>query len=171
MIRNALALDADPPPECLAGPGDLPLLLDEVHRFVAAFVRPAADAEDATAEAFRAALGRLRFPLPRHEARAFLLKVARRRIADHRRRRRHEPLHDSLSHASDPTLGPAVRAVLAAMPEDQAAALVLKYALGLSAEETAETLGKSLAATNSLLQRARAGFAQRGAFLNETEDR
>ncbi len=166
MIPTALALDADPPPETLAGPADLPLLLDEIHRFVAAFVRPAADAEDVTAEAFRAALGRLRFPLPRHEARAWLLKVARRRIADHRRRRRHERLDENLSRERDPSLGPAVRAVLGELPEDQAAALVLKYALGLSAEETAQTLGRSLAATNSLLQRARAAFAHKGASLN-----
>ena len=171
MIRTALALETEPPPETLAGPADLPLLLDEVHRFVAAFVRPDADAEDATAETFRVALGRLRFPIPRHEARAWLLKVARRRIADHRRRRRHAPLDEGLTEAKDPTLGPAVRAVLAQIPEDQAAALVLKYALCLSAEETAQTLGKSLAATNSLLQRGRTAFAHKGAFLNEERDR
>lgn len=166
MIPTSLALDADPPPEALAAPADLTLLLDEIHRFVAAFVRPAADAEDVTAEAFRAAFGRLRFPIPRHEARAFLLAVARRRIADHRRKRRHEALSETLSTESDPSVGPAVRAVLAELPEDQAAALVLKYALGLSVEETAATLKKSLAATNSLLQRARAAFAEKGASLN-----
>ena len=171
MTEAAFVLEIDPPPESLAGASDLPLLLDEVHRFVAAFVRPAADAEDATAETFRAALGKLRFPMPRHEARAWLLRVARRRIADHRRRRKHGPLDESLATESDPTLGPAVRAVLAELPEDQAAALVLKYALGLSAEETAQTLKKSLAATNSLLQRGRAAFAQKGAFLNEGEER
>lgn len=167
MTPLALALDAEPPPETLQGPADLPLLLDEVHRFVAAFVRPAADAEDATAEAFRAALGRLRFPITRAEARSWLLRVARRRVADHRRRRRHVPLDEGLAVSGDPTLGPAVRAVLAQLPEAQATALVLKYALGLSAEETADTLGKSLAATHSLLQRGRAAFAQKGAFLGE----
>lgn len=167
MTEAALALEIDPPPESLAGPDDLPRLLDEVHRFVAAFVRPAADAEDVTAETFRAALGKLRFPIPRSEARAWLLKVARRRIVDHRRKRRHDRLDESLATTGDPNLGPAVRAVLAGLPEEQAAALVLKYALGLSAGETAETLGKSLAATTSLLQRARAAFAQKGASLGE----
>jgi len=166
MTSTMLALDVDTPPEMLNSSADLPLLLNEVHRFVAAFVRPTADAEDATAEAFRAALQRLRFPIPRHEARAWLLSVARRRIADHRRRRRHLPLDAGLATSDEPTLGPAVRAVLAQLPEEQAAALVLKYALGMSAEETAQALRKSVPATNSLLQRARAAFAVQGASLD-----
>lgn len=170
MNPTALVCDTDPPPELLTRADDLCLLLDDVHRFVAAFVRPVADAEDVTAETFRAALGKLRFPMPRHEARAWLLAVARRRIADHRRRRRHRRLDEQVAAESDPNLGPAVRAILSELPEDQASALVLKYALGMSAEETAQILRKSVAATNSLLQRARAAFAQRGASLVETEN-
>lgn len=163
---TTLALDAPSPPETLASADDLLPLLDEVHRFVGAFVRPAADAEDATAETFRAALGRLRFPIRRPEARAWLLAVARRKIADHHRRRRHAPLEaETPAPSADADLGPAVRALLAAMPPDQAQALVLKYVLGLSTEETARALGRSPAAANSLLQRARATFAARGASL------
>lgn len=169
MTTSAIALDADPPPQTLSAASDLPLLLEEVHRFVGAFVRPAADAEDATAETFRAALGRMRFPIPRAEARAWLFAVARRRIADHARRRRHAPLTEMTAPVGDAEIGPAVRAVLAALPPDQAQALVLKYALGFSTDETARALGRSPAATNSLLQRARAAFAERGASLVEAE--
>lgn len=168
MTTSTLALDADPPPQTLATAGDLSLLLEEVHRFVGAFVRPAADAEDATAETFRAALGRLRFPIERAEARAWLFAVARRKIADHARRRRHAPLAEIVAPATDPEIGPAVRAVLATLPADQAQALVLKYALGFSTEETARALGRSTGAANSLLQRARAAFTVHGASLVET---
>ena len=152
----------------LGGPEELPLLLEEVHRFVAAFVRHAADAEDVTAETFRAALGRLRFPIPRAEARTWLLTVARRRTVDHLRRENRRgcaPLEETPAPSVDAEIGPAVRAVLRAMPPDAAQALVLKYVLGLTTPETARALGRSPAAANSLLQRARAEFAARGADL------
>lgn len=51
-----------------------------------------------------------------------------------------------------------VQAVLASLPETQRSALLLRDQLGMSYEEVAETLGKSLGATKVIIHRARAAF-------------
>ncbi len=55
----------------------------------------------------------------------------------------------------------AVRSVLVTLPEAQRSALLLRDMVGLSYDEVAETLGKSLGATKVLIHRARAGFRAR----------
>ena len=47
--------------------------------------------------------------------------------------------------------------------------LVLKYVNGLSIEEIAKVIGKSAAATNSLLQRARQSLRERSQHLIEAQ--
>ena len=64
-----------------------------------------------------------------------------------------------------------LREMLAALPEDQREALLLHYVEGLPQAEMAVVLGRSPAAVNSLLQRARAAVYRQGHdyFLGESE--
>jgi RNA polymerase sigma-70 factor (ECF subfamily) len=176
LKATAVAL-ADPPTDRpLASVSTQSELADQflidVLKFVSAFIRPRADAEDVTAETFRSALTSLRLPKSHQEARAWLLKVARRRIADHIRQRKRrpdstrpdEPQQDQRNSLAT---GASVRAILAEMPADQSAALVMKYSLGMTSEEIGQSIGRSVAATNSLLQRGRAIFQDRAQSLLE----
>lgn len=146
--------------------------LEDVLRYVGAFVRPEAEAEDVTMEVFHAAYLSLRKLKRDDDPRLWLLGIARRKVADSLRksyRRREEPLaeiahRDRHEQVEDAAM---VRQVLAELTEDQRAALVLKYMNELSIEEIGQVLGRSTAATNSLLQRSREAFYARGAALFE----
>lgn len=129
-------------------------------------------AEDLTQEVFVTAArtwsagGRARVTLP------WLLTVARSRLIDHYRaeQRRHRNLQAAWSarsrrvaasaeDSSEATrLAPATEAALAALSGPQRAALVLHHLDDLSVAEVAETLARSVPATESLLARARRSF-------------
>lgn len=152
------------------------LYLDDVFRYVSAFVRPPAEAEDVTMEVFYAAftsLGKLR---RKDDPRLWLLGIARRKVADslRKRYRRHEEQLAASTASENPDIdGVVVLAqVLDQLPKDQSEALVLKYVTGLSIDEIGVALGRSTAAANSLLQRARGAFYDLGAshFLDPKED-
>nr|WP_246386200.1 sigma-70 family RNA polymerase sigma factor [Armatimonas rosea] len=141
------------------------------------------DAEDATAETFAAAFSSVaRCPADASLHRAWLLGIARRKVADlHRKRyRRRESLVESLPEPPDSAPTPEAHALRAedalqlrravlALPPNQRDALLLKYVDGLTMPEIGTVLGKSEAAVNSLIQRARATvFARTAAhFLPE----
>lgn len=175
-----------------ATPGSLrERYLDPVYAFVARRVRERGDAEDITAETFAAAyaaIGRCPAPGPdgADPARAWLLAIARRKVADLARRqmRRPEaPLSDALvetwqggrsaeAEALDSEAAAAIRRVVESLKPEQREVLLLKYADGLSLDEIGQLLGKSPAAVSSLLQRARAAAYQRGsAYFVEGESR
>lgn len=115
----------------------------------------------------------------------WLLGIARRKITDyHRRRSRKEGRTQALTEdcptpASD--LPEAIfergdrlrliRAMLTRLPIDQRDALLLHYVEGLPQVEVAIVLGRSPAAVNSLLQRARVAVYKQGQdyFLGESE--
>lgn len=131
------------------------------------------DAEDATAEAFAAAFVHLHRCPPLPEAqRAWLLGIAKKKVADLLRKRyRHQTALLS-SEPTDPAPTPEAAALRAEesaelrrqvmkLPPDQREALLLKYADGLSVAEVGAVLGKSDAAVSSLLQRARATLIAR----------
>lgn len=145
------------------------------------------DAEDATAETFAAAFSSLR-RCPRDEAlhRAWLLGIARRKVADllRKRYRRNESVPDTLPELPDPSPSPealalrhadarALRRAVHSLAPLQCEALLLRFVDDLSAAEIGQVLGKSEAAVNSLLQRARASVFERAAyhFLPEEESR
>jgi RNA polymerase sigma-70 factor (ECF subfamily) len=81
----------------------------------------------------------------------------------HRARRRAEPAHveQIAAQASDPALGPDVRAVLARLAPEQRAILVLRDLEGLSEDEAAAQLGVAKGTVKSRLFRAREAFAKR----------
>jgi RNA polymerase sigma-70 factor (ECF subfamily) len=170
--------------------------VDDVFRYVSRRVPRREEAEDITAEVFAAAF----VDLPRFRGQCapylWLLGIARRKIVDSLRRRavRRETLASEL-----PDVGPGgdplperpaaaegpeealeraeeqrvVRELVEQLNEDQREALLLQYVEGLSIAEIAAVLGRSPAATNSLLQRARAALFRRGHsyFLGEDEGR
>jgi RNA polymerase sigma-70 factor (ECF subfamily) len=168
--------------------------VDDVFRYVSRRVPRREEAEDITAEVFAAAF----VELPRFRGQCapylWLLGIARRKIVDSLRRRavRRETLASELADAApgaDPlperpaaAEGPeealeraeeqrVVRELVEQLNEDQREALLLQYVEGLSIAEIAAVMGRSPAAANSLLQRARAALFRRGRsyFLGEDE--
>jgi RNA polymerase sigma-70 factor (ECF subfamily) len=159
--------------------------LQAVFTYVSARVPDRTEAEDITAEVFAAALSAL--PKFRGDSGhyAWLLGIAHRKIVDaHRRRRRRPELLDvELSHEERGAIGlllsadigdlpeeavqhaeaqQVMRKLIAELPEPQREALLLQVVHELSIREIAQVMGRSEAAANSLLQRARASIFRRG---------
>lgn len=148
---------------------DLLVLYDgqvrDVHAFLLRRCGDVSLAEDLTQEVFVAAATRFRdageVPRP-----AWLYHTARSRLIDHWRRRARRDRKLRLVGASDrddQRPDPADRVVsaerldaaLAELSEDHRAVLVLRYLDDLPVREVAESLGRSVRATESLLVRAR----------------
>jgi RNA polymerase sigma factor (sigma-70 family) len=131
-----------------------------VYRYLLGQCREPQLAEDLMQDTFIKAtrsLGGYRGGSPR----AWLLTIARTTFLDAVRRRRDLPTDVPPEVATaDPDVAAieTVRAVLAALPEAQRSALILRDELDLTYEEVAATLGKSLGATKVLIHRARAAF-------------
>jgi RNA polymerase sigma-70 factor (ECF subfamily) len=137
------------------------LFSDDVWRYASSQVTRKEDAEDIVMEVFAAAFGSFHRVSKVGDQRLWLLCVARRKVVDtlrQRYRRAETPLEDV--HVAplqeDPSeLEEAARNAISRLKPPQGEALVLKYVNGLSTEEVAQVIRKSLPATNSLLQRAR----------------
>jgi RNA polymerase sigma-70 factor, ECF subfamily len=173
--------------QCLA-PGELPTrYLAVVVRYAAARLGPGGEAEDVAAEVFIAAFASWKHcPAPTAETadhdpvRAWLLGIARRKVADVLRRRQRHP-ESVLSETQPGTTSPEsailgdealcqLKAILAALPDDQREALRLKYVEELSLVEMGIILKRSPAAVGQLLHRARAAARAKGsAYFEETE--
>jgi RNA polymerase sigma-70 factor (ECF subfamily) len=122
-------------------------------------------AEDLTQETYLAAVAAIRAGERQELTLPWLITVARNKLVDHYRKREREERRLSLIVNDEATLAAAQRngetsreralTALASVPAEQRAALVLKYLDGLSVDEVAQTLGKSVHATESLLARGR----------------
>jgi RNA polymerase sigma-70 factor (ECF subfamily) len=122
-------------------------------------------AEDLTAETFLAAVRALRKPQAPRLSIAWLIGVARHKVADHWRAVEREqrglrvldgePVEDPWDTTVD-----AIRArtTLAELGAHHRAALTLRYLDGLPVGEVAAHLGRTLHATEALLVRARNAF-------------
>jgi len=164
--------------------------LDAVFAYVSRRVPGREEAEDLCAEVFAAAFA----ALPRFRGRCspylWLLGIARRKVADALRRRasRRESLASELEAVDGcdglealPWTGEGpeaaalqgetrrkVRELLDELKEEQREALLLRYVEGLTIAEISVVMGRSPAAVNSLLQRARAALLKRGrAYFGE----
>ena len=141
-----------------------------VHRVAGRVLGSAADAEDVAQEAF------MRLWRAPHQirdgaaVRGWLMRVATNLAIDRVRRVRPD-LGIDIDHVADAAAGAdkplrrsavsaAVEAALAGLPERQRAALVLTYYEGFGNQETAEALGVSVEAVESLLARARRSLRQ-----------
>lgn len=122
-------------------------------------------AMDLTQDTFLGAVKSLRAGQSVADPSAWVMALARRRLVDFYRRRevrhRAHPQLESQALALDETSAAEARilAALEAVPDHYRLALILRYVDDLSVSETAELLGKSVAATESLLARARTALA------------
>ncbi|HEX6355050.1 sigma-70 family RNA polymerase sigma factor [Actinophytocola sp.] len=142
--------------------------LPHVYGYLVARCRDAPLAEDLTAETFLAAVSAVRRPGATAPSVAWLIGVARHKLADHWRRQEREErglrlldgeLAAGVEDPWDEELD-AIRAriALAELGPHHRAALTLRYLDGLPVPEVAGCLGRTVHATEALLVRARAAF-------------
>jgi RNA polymerase sigma-70 factor, ECF subfamily len=152
--------------------------LEDVFRYISRRLPIRAEAEDITAEIFTAAFSSLHTLRPHTDPFPWLLGIARRKLIDRARRQKRQPATSPLGEseeswpdeAADPAdqfiaaeRRQAVWSLVDGLKPEQKEALLLQHLEGLSIAQIATVLGKSPAATNSLLQRARATLLTRGA--------
>ena len=117
------------------------------------------DAEDVVQTAFLDAQRALERGTAPRNPRAWLAAIALNAGRRLRRRRLNaEPLEEYA--AQEASGAPEVRAALASLPKEQRAAVVYRDVLGLSYDETAEQMGKSVNAVTMLLHRGRRRLRQ-----------
>ena len=134
-----------------------------IYRLMYAKVGNRADAEDLTADVFRAALGPLRLSASKGEVRAYLLTTARTVLASHWRRRfgleitQIDPDADlgyEEAPSTDGNTTSRVEKVLGGLPEHYRRVLELRFLDSCSIKEAATVLGISVSNTKVLQHRA-----------------
>jgi RNA polymerase sigma-70 factor (ECF subfamily) len=127
---------------------------EAVHRYFVRRTSSLEDAQDLTAETFAATIDR---PVPRKvEPLSWLYGIARRKLADHLRKRRGAipKAPDQRDHGStDRAI--AIRLIVDRLPDDQREALLLQSLEGLSVEQIGVAMGRSAGSVKALLQRAK----------------
>jgi RNA polymerase sigma-70 factor, ECF subfamily len=158
-----------------AVPGDLRIrlvelydtALDEVFGYLVPRCGSPTVAEDLTSETFLAAADAVQRRPPTELTVAWLIGIARHKLADHwRRTAREARLLTAVDAEPDPvddewdvTLDAiAARRTLTALGSHHRGALTLRYVDGLPVRDVAECLGRTEKATEVLLVRARAAF-------------
>ena len=141
--------------------------LPQVYGYLLSRCRDRVLAQDLTAETFLAAVdGARKQPTPPIST-AWLIGVARHKLADHWRRAEREQrglrlAHQQTEEITDPwevEIDTVVaHQVLDALGPHHRAALTLRYLDGLPVPQVADHLGRSVHATEALLVRARAAF-------------
>ena len=153
-------------------PGDVllhlyELSLPQVYGYLLSRCRSRQLAEDLTAETFLAAVAASRQQPSPPLGPAWLVGVARHKLADHWRRQAREErglrlVRDDRPEPGDPWEArlDALRAreVLDGLGAHHRAALTLRYVDGLPVPQVAEHLGRTVHATEALLVRARTAF-------------
>jgi RNA polymerase sigma-70 factor (ECF subfamily) len=141
--------------------------LPYVYGYLVTRVGTAAVAEDLTSVTFLAAVEGVGRGAIREPNVAWLLGIARHKLADHWRRvaRDERQMHAVASlteHAHDPWTAHLdaahAHAVLAQLGAHHRSALTFRYLDGLAVAEVASLLGRSVHATEALLVRARHAF-------------
>lgn len=132
--------------------------VDDIYRYCLARGLGREDAEDVAIEVAQQSPVK---PVA-NELRMYMIGMARRKIADHFRKKR--PLVDGTSFSENSTCLNVdgkldVQRVLNVLSETHRECLILKYVNGLSSEEIGEILEISSGGVDSLLQRARKSFA------------
>jgi RNA polymerase sigma-70 factor (ECF subfamily) len=156
--------------------------LPEVYGYLLARCGTPAVAEDLTAETFLAAVDAVRRDQPPHVTIGWLVGVARHKLADHWRQQTREERR-LRAVASDPRQTPAVgdpwdaeldavlaHQILAQLTPQHRLALTLRYVDDLPVRRVAETIGRTVHATEALLVRAKAAF-RRAYTEGKEEDR
>jgi RNA polymerase sigma-70 factor (ECF subfamily) len=137
-----------------------------LYRLMYARVGNRPDAEDLTAEVFRAAMGPLRLTASKPEVRSYLLMTARTVLASHWRARLGHPVtsidpeRDAEFLADDPPPGPdgdapeRVQRILSALPERYRQILELRFLQASSIKEAASTMNITVSNAKVLQHRA-----------------
>jgi RNA polymerase sigma-70 factor, ECF subfamily len=138
--------------------------LPQVYGYLLPRCGSAALAEDLTSETFLAAVDASRQGSVTEVSTAWLVAVARHKLADHWRRLGREQRSLAAAEASATDVDDpwdewldtdAAFAALAQLPVPQRAALTLRYLDGLPVAEIADHLGRTLHGTETLLARSR----------------
>jgi RNA polymerase sigma-70 factor, ECF subfamily len=135
-----------------------------VHRYVCSRVGNRDDAEDITAETFADALAALPRYREQGEFAAWLFRIARRRCADHLRRRRPTTPIEDVEVPVEPFAGVeraierdvlvrAVRRKVARLDADERDLLALRFGAGLTYGEIGAVLGRQGAAVKMAVHR------------------
>ena len=133
-----------------------------VHDYVKRIVVNPDDADDLTQQIFAQLLTELwRYEPGEAPFRAWILRVSHNAAIDHVRRTRAFPCEEIRTqheHADEPPLErrASLREALASLTAGQRDVLVLRHVVGLTPEEIATRLGRSLRAVHCLHQRGRA---------------
>jgi RNA polymerase sigma-70 factor, ECF subfamily len=146
--------------------------VERIYRYLLARLGAPADAEDLTAETFRAALEGYTRLRSDDSAAAWLVGIARHKLVDHFRRRK--PVFSLEEAAERPHPGPTVEEMagqrleinrvsrmLALLNRERAEALALYYFAGLNLAEVGQSMGKSEEAAKKLVQRGLEELRQR----------
>jgi RNA polymerase sigma factor (sigma-70 family) len=139
--------------------------VDRLYRLMYSRVANRPDAEDLTAEVFKAALGPLRLNTSKGEVRAYLLATARTVLASHWRRKMGQPVTfidpdtdiAALDESSKPDDGEASRKtglILAALPDRYRQILELRFLETCSIKEAARAMNVSVNNAKVLQHRA-----------------
>ncbi|HEX8005680.1 MAG TPA: sigma-70 family RNA polymerase sigma factor [Trebonia sp.] len=152
--------------------------LPPVYGYLLSRCGSASLAEDLTAETFMAAVATAKRPDAPEVSVAWLVGVARHKLADHWRQDSREQRTLAAAGYPDEAVedpwdewldADAAYGALRALPAHQRAALTLRYLDGLPVAEVAACLGRSVHATETLLVRAKA--ALRRVYQEEHHDR
>jgi RNA polymerase sigma-70 factor, ECF subfamily len=150
--------------------------LPQVYGYLLARCGRRSLAEDLTAETFLAAVTACRGTPPPTPSTGWLVGIARHKLVDHwraaERERRGLTAVESWPELPDDPWDERLDALLARQVLDgqtgtHRAALTLRYLDGLPVPEVAHVLGRTVAATEALLVRARAAFRRSYAALGE----
>jgi RNA polymerase sigma-70 factor, ECF subfamily len=141
--------------------------LPHVYGYLLSRCGSAGLAEDLAAETFMAAVAAVRQPAAPEITVAWLVGVARHKLADHWRRSAREERNQAVAAQPADTVddpweewldAEAAHAALRCLSPYQRAALTLRYLDGLPVAEVAEHLGRSVHSTETLLARSRAAL-------------
>jgi RNA polymerase sigma-70 factor (ECF subfamily) len=146
---------------------------NNVYGYIRSIVRDDHEAEDLTQHVF----AKLMTTLVKYDDRgvpffAWLLRLARNVAIDHLRANRSTPTEDALNASSATGTNvdriEAVKAALAALPEDQREVVVLRHVVGLTPGEIAYRMGRTESAIHGLHHRGRRAFQRKLTQLDST---
>jgi RNA polymerase sigma-70 factor (ECF subfamily) len=139
---------------------DVERLIPRVYAYLAYRVGPGPDAEDLTSECFERALRyRHRYDARRGEPLAWLIGIARRLLADHHSRGRHEELDLDAEAAGEDMSEAAVRrlsvqSAITQLPPRDRELVALRYGADLTARQIGALIGMSTHGVEVALGRA-----------------
>jgi len=134
------------------------LFVDDIYRYALAKTVSREDAEDIAIEVAQQAPDKS----DATEMRMYMIGMARRKIADHFRKKSSKAhSHPGTFQSSSTTIDQMidVQRVLETVSDSHRECLILKYVTGLTSEEIAKIMDTNSEAVDSLLQRARKSFA------------